>query len=70
MLNTMTQKSGFGMLLFTHNRLIPVRKLYTVGGNVNGAATMRIGWRFLKKLKIELPRIHQFHSWAYIQRKP
>lgn len=26
--------------------------------------------RLLKKLKIELPYDHQFHSWAYIWRKP
>ena len=28
---------------------------YAVGGNVTGAATMRTVWRFLKKLKLELP---------------
>ena len=28
---------------------------YAVGGNVTGAATMRTVWRFLRKLKIELP---------------
>jgi hypothetical protein len=25
-------------------------------------------WRFLKKLKIDLPYDHAYHSWAYIQR--
>ena len=29
----------------------------------------RTVWKFLKKLKIELPQIPQSHSWAYIQRK-
>ena len=29
--------------------------LCPVGGNVNGAATMEAVWRFIKKLKIELP---------------
>ena len=29
----------------------------------------KIVWRFLKKLKIELPMIHQSHSWVYIQKK-
>ena len=29
----------------------------------------RTVWRFLKKLKIELPMIQQFHSWAYIQKR-
>ena len=44
---------------------------YTAGGNIN--------WynyygeqhgSFLKELNIELPYIQQFHSWAYIWRKP
>ena len=31
----------------------------------------RTVWRFLKKLKLDLPYIiKQSHSWAYIQRKP
>ena len=29
--------------------------LCTAGGNVLGAATMENSWRFLKKLRIELP---------------
>ena len=29
--------------------------LCTVGGNVNSTATMETGWRFFKKLNIELP---------------
>ena len=29
--------------------------LCPVGGNENGAATMETVWRFIKKLKIELP---------------
>jgi hypothetical protein len=24
-------------------------------------------WRFLQKIKIELPLIQQYHSWAYIE---
>ena len=28
---------------------------YTVFGNINWAATLETVWRFLKKLKIELP---------------
>ena len=27
-------------------------------------------WRFLEKLKIDLPMTQQSHSWAYTQRKP
>ena len=27
-------------------------------------------WRFLRKLKIELPFDRESHSWASIQRKP
>ena len=32
-------------------------------------ATVQNCWRFLKKLKVELHVIQQFHSWVFTQRK-
>ena len=43
---------------------------YNIGGYVNWCSHYRKQlWRFLKKLKIELPYDPEFHSWAYTQTK-
>jgi hypothetical protein len=39
--------------------------LCTVGGNINECNHYGNQWRFLKKLKIELPYILLYHFWVY-----
>ena len=47
------------------------KRNYTVADNVNGWSYYeRTVWKFLKKLKIELPYNPAIAFWAYVQRTP
>ena len=47
------------------------KRNYTVADNVNGWSYYeRTVWKFLKKLKIELPYNPAITFWAYVQRTP